>query len=159
VERQHAVGIGAQVVAALLDVGPLYRQGVDLEAVIEAKSRSHPLVVIMGRGRRAVYWCGQLVEVDWCAHPALWDFLALLAEGAKSGQGTDSFDLAGAAPRSLKDRRSRLKGLLPASLNEKICPAGRGTYTLCLGADEVCMLHYQEEERLGEVWGGEGAKP
>ena len=51
----------------------------------------------------------------------------------------------------MKDRRHRLIRFLPASLNEKIQPAGRGTYKLALRPEEICLLQYAEEERLAEL--------
>jgi len=51
----------------------------------------------------------------------------------------------------LKDRRYRLKQMLPGPLDAKILCAGRGTYKLDLGPNEVCLLHYAEDERLAEV--------
>jgi hypothetical protein len=132
-------------------VRPLYRHGADSDCLLEAKCRSQPLVMVMGRGRREVYWQGQRLDVDWSIHQAPWDLLAILAERACSLQGADRFDLEGGRRSRLKDRRHRLIRFLPASLNEKIHPAGRGTYKLALRPEEICLLQYAEEERLAEL--------
>jgi len=121
------------------------------DSSLEAKCRSQPLVLVMGRGRREVYWQGQRLDVDWSIHQAPWDLLATLAERACSLQGADTFDLEGGRRSRLKDRRHRLIRFLPASLNEKIHPAGRGTYKLALRPEEICLLQYAEAERLAEL--------
>ena len=150
VERQYDGSVGEQVAAALLDVAALYRSAVDIPSLIEAKTRRHPLVVVMGRGRRETYWQGQLVPVDWTVHEAVWQFWSSLVEQVKSGQGVDAFDPDRGGRGSMKDRRHRLKRCLPQSLEQKVRPAGRGTYRLTLSTDEVCLLQFDEEERLSE---------
>jgi len=150
-EHGHDGSVAEQVAGALLDVRPLYRHGANPDSLLEAKCRSQPLVLVMGRGRREVYWQGQRLDVDWSIHQAPWDLLATLAERACSLQGADTFDLEGSRRSRLKDRRHRLIQFLPASLNEKIQPAGRGTYKLALRPQEICLLQYAEEERLAEL--------
>jgi hypothetical protein len=139
------------VAGALIAVRPLYRCGVDPDSLLEAKCWSQPLVPVRGRGRREVYWQGLQFDVDWSIHQAPWDLLATLAERAYSLQGADAFDLEGGRRSRLKDRRHRLIRFLPASLNEKIHPAGRGTYKLALRPEEICLLRYAEDERLAEL--------
>ncbi len=91
VERRHDVAVTEQVAAALLGVARLYREEPDAEAVIGEKCRCHALVVVMGRGRREVYWQGQRVEVDWFRNGAPWELLACLVERAGSVQGADAY--------------------------------------------------------------------
>jgi len=150
-EHGHDGSVAEQVAGALIDVRPLYRGSADPDSLLEAKCRSQPLVLVMGRGRREVYWQGQRLDVDWSIHQAPWDLLATLAERACSLQGADTFDLEGGRRSRLKDRRHRLMQFLPASLNEKIHPAGRGTYKLALRPEEICLLQYAEAERLAEL--------
>ena len=155
VERRHDLGVAELVAAVLLDMAPLYRTDEDPTAMLEARYRSHRLVLVMGRGRREVYWQGQLVEVDWFVQKAPWDLLAALVEGVRSGRGVDTIDVLGEEARgSLKDRRSRLKRLVPTRLDEAIGPAGRGAYKLNLRPEEVCLLEYEGAERLAECYGG-----
>ena len=155
VERRHDAGVGERIAAALLDVAPLYRAGADPATLVAARCRSHRLVVVTGRGRREVNWRGQPVAADWFVYQAPWDLLAALVEGCLGGQGVDGFDvLPDGARGSLKDRRSRLKKLVPAELDEAIRPAGRGTYQLALPPDEICLLAYEDDERFVEIPGG-----
>jgi len=94
-EQRHDGSIAEQVAAALLDLGPMYRAGVDPEALVEAKCRAHALVLVMGRGRREAYWQGERLDVDWSVYQAPWDLLTTLAERVRSVQGIDAFDLEG----------------------------------------------------------------
>src|SRR6185436_16207325 len=103
-----------------------YRGPVDPAAVLEGECRARALVVVAGVGRREAYWRGRRLEVDWFAQQAPWDLLVALAEQAASGRGADAFTLGGGG--TLKDRRYRLRKLLPADLDAAIRPAGRGTY-------------------------------
>lgn len=153
VEVRGDVDLGDQAVAMLLDVATMYRTGLDSATIIAAKCRSHPLVLVTGTGRREAYWRGKLINVDWSLHSALWEFFAALAERATSRQGADMIDLTESIRGSMKDRRSRIKSLLPADLNEKIKPAGRGTYKLALEPREVCVLEYQGHESLTQRTG------
>jgi hypothetical protein len=148
VERQHDVRLPEQVAAALLDVAPLYRRDMDPAALIEETCRSCALVVVMGQGRREAFWQGRLLDVDWLAQRAQWEFLVELVKHASSKQGVDACDLGDGAPASLKDRRSRLKRLLPKDLDGRIKPAGRGTYILALEPGEIRLLSFEEDERL-----------
>lgn len=157
VERRHDVSIAEQVAGALVDVAPMYREGLEPTVMIAAKARFHQLVVVMGTGRREVYWQGQLLEVDWFTQDAPWDLFAALVERVKSAQGADAFDAKGGLSGSLKDRRHRLKKLLPPGLDEAIRSAGQGTYKLSLPAKDVCLLRYEDFERLAEVHGDGGS--
>jgi hypothetical protein len=151
VESQHDFSIGEQLAAALINVSGMFRKDVDLDAVVKAKCQSCALVIVTGPGRRDVYWKGHLLKVDWVSHNGSWDLLAALVERVKSAQGADAVDLKLAIKGSLKDRRHRLKQLLPADLDEEIQPAGRGTYRLALQPEKVCLLRFEDDERLTEV--------
>jgi hypothetical protein len=163
-ENRNDVRIAEEVAAALVEIGPMYRTEIDIQAIAEDKIRSHRLVLIEGPGQRAVYWEGEQVEADWFRQAAQWELLTVLVEGAKFARGVDAFDLPGKdreslpTGRGLKDRRCRLKQLLPASLNQQIHSAGRGTYRLVLRPEEVCLLRPVEQERLMEVRAGESCR-
>jgi hypothetical protein len=152
-ERQHDLTIGEQAATALINLTAMYRIHVGPDTVLETKRRAFPLVVVTGPGRREVHWHGQLLDVDWVANNAPWDLLAALVERVKSAQGADAIDLKLAIRGSLKDRRYRLKSLLPADLDDKVVPAGRGTYRLDLRPEEVCLLRFEDDERLTEIDG------
>jgi hypothetical protein len=149
------VPVGEQIATALFDIAPLFRERPDATTVLEEKCRSHALVVVMGRGRREVYWQGELVDVDWCGQRAPWDLLAALVESATSAQGADAFTLGDETRGALKDRRHRLKKLLPQSLDDAIQPAGRATYKLALGPEAICLLRYEEDKQFVEWRGGQ----
>lgn len=151
IEGKNGVAIGEQVAAALVNVTEIYRKNVDPEALVEAKCRLFPLVLVTGQGRREVYWQGCCLEVDWFTSNAQWDLLTAMVERVKSAQGADEIDLKLAIHGSMKDRRHRLKSCLPANLNEKIESVGRGTYRLALRAEEVCLLRFDNDEQLVEV--------
>ena len=158
-ERRHDLAVPNQTAAALLHVTTLYQRAVDAEDVLNEKRRSYRLVVVTGRGRCEVYWKGQRVEADWSEQRAPWSLLLALVEQAKSGQGADAFDLEPEARGALKDRRYRLKQQLPAELDAHIQPAGRGTYQLHLPPGELCLLQFEEEERLVEAGSGSAGSP
>jgi hypothetical protein len=153
VEQRTDESLGEQIAAALLDVGSSYRAAVDVESLIEEKRRLHTLVVVIGAGRREVHWRGERIECEWTTQEGPWIFLSTLAERAKSRLGIDAFTNGDKGPSPLKDWRYRLKKLLPATLNEQIKPAGQGTYKLALRPDEVCILGFEESERVVEVLG------
>ena len=73
-----------------------------------------------------------------------------LCEKAKVGQGVEYRGSWGIeeATASLKDRKYRLKGLLPEELHQRIVASGAGTYKLGLAPKEICLLVYSEKE----VW-------
>lgn len=150
-ERRFDTSIGEQVAAALLEVTPFYRSSPSAEDILAEKVCAHALVVVMGRVQQKVHWYGNLVNTDWSTQRAQWDFFTTLVERAKTGQGVDASNLSGDAPTRLKDRRSRLKTLLPEDLDARIRVAGRGTYKLNLRPEEICLLQYQEDERLVEL--------
>jgi hypothetical protein len=151
VENRYETNIAEQIAAALLQVMPLYRSSLCPEDVIAEKVPTHALVVIIGRARREVYWQGTLVNADWSKRTAQWELLAALAERGKTGEGVDAMDLTEGKSAGLKDRRSRLKQLLPEDLDAKIHACGGGTYRLCLAAKEICVLRHRDDDRLSEL--------
>ena len=151
VETRKELSIAEQVAAALVDVAPLYGDELDPQVMIEAKCETHRLVLVNGVGRREVYWGNTLLTADWVANKGPWELLVALVDRAKSKQGADGTIMQDTVPGSLKDFRSRLKKLLPPDFNERIKPAGRGTYRLHLDPGEICSFRFWEDERLEEV--------
>jgi len=142
--------VAERIATALMDIGPIYRSTIDPELLIAEQCRTHRLVVVAGRGRREVFCNGELVNFDWFANNAVWEFLLVLVEAAKSAQGADAFHLGHKGPTTWKDRRHRL-GLLASSLDEWIVSAGKGTYRLTLRPEQICLLEHTDNEFLVEV--------
>jgi hypothetical protein len=152
VAERNDVSVTERIAAALIDVTDMYRHEIEPEAVIGEQCQDHALVLVMGPGLRRAYWQGTLIDQDWTNQTMPWDLLCTLAEHAKTERGVDAMvSQEGDRGGSLKDRRHRLKNLLPADLNERIQPAGRGTYRLALAAHEICVLQYEDNERLVEA--------
>ena len=152
VKHRRDASVAEQIAAALTEFAGMYRRPFEPEELIEQKRQSHALVLVMGRGSRAVYWRDDLVAQDWSVHATPWDLLCVLAEQSKTGQGVDWVLWRDRHDRGpLKDRRYRLKKLIPADLNQKIKSAGQGTYQLDLRPEEICLLHYEDNERLVEL--------
>lgn len=140
VSRQ-VLAIPEQIAAALTEAASLYRSQEDPEERIRELSMRHSLLIVEGPGRREAYWKGELLGADWQKHEKPWNLLLALAERQLLSRGADGFD----ANCSAKDARHRLKQLIPDDLNEKIVPAGRGTYKLELGTEEVCILQCRDQ--------------
>ena len=161
VKHQYDTGVPERIAAALLDVAPLVQNvnPIDPETEIEKKCQTHELVVVMGPGRREVYWRRLRIDVDWFKRQSSWNLLSSLVESARIGVGTDVVDLDGRAVESpkeravcsLKDARHRLKDLIPDSLDQRIKPSGRGTYKLDLPRERVCLLQFEQVDFLAEA--------
>jgi hypothetical protein len=144
IEHRDNFCLAEQIAAALAECAECYRTSETSEEVLSKTLARHSLVLVEGIGRREAYWKRAMVGERWGGQPALWQFLLALAEGVKAQPGVDSIKLN----CSLKDARSRIKQLIPPDLDSLILPSGRGTYVLKLQPHEVCVLRWQEEERL-----------
>jgi hypothetical protein len=153
VEQRQDATIPDQIAGCLAEVAPLVRGRPDPEALVEERRQTHLLLVVTGCGRREVYWRGEPVPVDWSKQRAPWDLLIALAEQAQSARGADALHLDDGMGGSAKDRRYRLRKLLPQDLSDSIAPAGRNTYRLALARGAVCLLRFEDDERLEDVRG------
>ena len=139
--NRQVLAIPEQIAAALTEAASLYRSPEDQEDRIRELSLRHSLLIVEGPGRREAYWNGEVLDADWQKHEKPWSLLLALAERQLLGRGADGLD----ANCSAKDARHRLKQLIPDDLNRKIAPAGRGTYKLELGTDDVCILQCRDQ--------------
>lgn len=139
--RRQVLAIPEQIAAALTEAAGLYRSQEDQEERIRELSMRYSLLIVEGPGKRDAYWNGELVVAEWQKHEKPWSLLLAMAERQLLGRGADVFD----ANCSAKDARHRLKQLIPDDLNEKIVPAGRGTYKLELKTGEVYILQCREQ--------------
>jgi hypothetical protein len=141
------------VAAALAEIQIVYRSKLDPEDVIQQECEKHSLVLVTGVGRREAYWKGVIFGPQWDRFPALWSFLLGLVEKLKAGKlGIDVFDLPGTKTKGqgAKDQRGRLKHKIPAELDAAIVPAGNGTFKLELPGEDVCLLNFEQVDRLVE---------
>lgn len=122
------------------------------EEAIEAAVKSTPLVLV--EQGRTVYWQGKMIEVDWHTYSALWDFLWLLCERAKSGAGVD-YMLLGKGVKSgyLSKTKHRLCGLdeFPQELELKIDAKKGGVQQLDLPPSQIRLFKIATLEILREV--------
>lgn len=149
VRNRRDDGIAEQAALAMIEISDMFQKRADPETIlVEAKER-HSLVLVSGLGVLQLYWKGQLSDTKWDTYPALWEFLWALADKAKIGQGVDALSWGiEEATASLKDRKYRLKKLLPEELHERIVASGVGTYKLALVPKEICLLIYDEKKVL-----------
>jgi hypothetical protein len=103
---------------------------------------------------RTAYWDGELIDFDWDANGAIWEFLWTAAQRAKANKPVCEDDLVSPArqgKKTLVHRRSRLSKAVPPMLDaliETVRPRG---YRLVLGADEVALLSPGSEEQPIDV--------
>ncbi len=149
VRNRRDDGTAEQAALALIEISDMFQKRADPETILaEAKAR-YQLVLVSGLGVQQLYWKGQLSDTKWDACPALWEFLWALGDKAKVGQGVDalSWGIEDVAV-SLKDRKFRLKKMLPEELHKRIVASGVGTYKLALAPKEICLLVYDEKKVL-----------
>ena len=138
-----------QAALALIEISDMFQKRADPETILAEAKERYQLVLVSGLGVQQLYWKGQLSDTKWDVCPALWEFLWALCEKAKVGQGVDTCSWGiEEATASLKDRKYRLKGLLPEELHQRIVASGAGTYKLGLAPKEICLLVYSEKEVL-----------
>lgn len=114
---------------------------------IENAVNDHRLVLVEGSGFRRVYWEGTRVEQDWTKHEKSWELLKELARQAKKQRGVDRHNLNGAyGDRTIVPRRSRLKKLIPANLDDLIASMGRGEYKLQMPRTDICVLELEADQ-------------
>jgi hypothetical protein len=147
VDRRADTAITNHVAAALAEVAGLYRSEPDPEDVIQENCRKVPLVIVDGRGRRDLYWHGELVDADWETSARAWTLMVALAANAKRGQGVDAASELGI---SLKDAKYDLKRLLPSELFDLI-KTRRGVYRLTLPRDKLFAVGFDQVDRLTEL--------
>lgn len=135
------------VAAALAEVAGLYRSEPDPEDVIQENCRKVPLVIVDGRGRRELYWHGELVDADWETSGRAWTLMVALAANARRGQGVDAASDLGI---SAKDAKHALKSILPSELFGLI-KARSGVYRLTLPRDKVFAVEFDQVDRLTEL--------
>lgn len=148
-EKRADLDLADAIAAALTEIAPLYRTGLDPDETIAEKARSLPLVLIYGPGRRELYWQGTLCDIDWGKRKRAFTLLVALAEKAKRGQAVDECDDLGV---SLKDARSDLNRLLPKSMRPVI-QVRQKAYKLNLPADDIYVGRFDQEDRLSEADG------
>ena len=147
VDQCADTAITDHVAAALAEVAGLYRSEPDPEDVIQENCRKVPLVIVDGRGRRELYWHGELVDADWETSARAWTLMVALAANARRGQGVDAASDLGI---SLKDAKYDLKRLLPSELFDLI-KTRRGVYRLTLPRDKLFAVGFDQVDRLTEL--------
>lgn len=158
VKQRNEWEIPERAAAALVDIADIAcRQSPD--DLIDEKRRSKRLVLI--EEERRGYFDGEPIEAsngddNWHGTGNFcWELLWVLAERAQTKQSVDAMHLSNHKNRkpptvqAVKDRRSGLKKRIVTALNDSIIQAGRGTYRLDLPADEICLLGWFSEDRLG----------
>lgn len=121
-------------------VGAVYPEDDPNRQITDAVAK-HTLVLVEGSGFRRVYWEGERLSQDWTKHEKSWELLKELAQQAKNQRGVDRHNLNGAhGDRTIVPRRSRLKKLIPAKLDDLIASMGRGEYKLQMPRTKVCVL-------------------
>jgi hypothetical protein len=144
IEHRQNVALPEQIAASLAEFGGIYRSDEDPEETLRQALVQYSLVVVEAPGRREAYWKGAATGDRWSQKNTCWQFLVALAEVAKLKLGVDAFNV----DCSVKDARSRIKGIIPQELDSLIRPAGRGTYTLNLVPEQICILRVEAEDRL-----------
>ncbi len=138
-----------QVVAAVNDVGKLYRQAADPEREIEEAIEKHLLVVV--ENPRTAFWKGQRVDVDWNAQSQASEFLLHLASNASQMKGVDRYSLGRELTgRDLSVRKHKLCSLLRerhGDLASRIKKVRGGQCYLDLEPHEVKVLDLD-----GDAW-------
>ena len=161
ITRYKQWDVPERAVAALRDVADIVRHQRP-EDLIEEMKGTKRLVLIeeqrQGFLDRVPIESGDL-DVNWHGRDSLlWELLWTLADRARARRSVDCDCLSNPKSReaqsppsaqAVKDRRSNLKKLIIPDLNELIVDAGPGTYRLQLDPDDVCLLGWFEEERLG----------
>lgn len=159
--RYHQWEIPERAASALVEIAAAMRQPLSPEDVIAEKRSTKRLVLI--EEERNGYFDGEAIDKDtgamWHGRDSLhWELLWTLAELAQLRKNVDAYQLSNpkadrsqSAPSSsaIKNRRSDLKKLLIPKLNARILEAGRGTYRLDLEPDDICLLGWFSEDRLG----------
>jgi len=86
----------------------------DGERLLQSAIQSGALVLT---DERLSYFHGQPIDADWHSRDKAWSFLWELAPASKRGRNLDHFDLSeDASPKTIGDRKHRLKTLLPPEL-------------------------------------------
>lgn len=147
VDQCADTAITDHVAAALAEVAGLYRSEPDPEDVIQENCRNVPLVIVDGRGRRELYWHGELVDADWETSTRAWTLMVALAANARRRQGVDAASELGI---SLKDAKYDLKRILPSELFSLI-KVRKGVYRLTLPRDKVFAVEFDQVDRLTEL--------
>jgi hypothetical protein len=121
----------------------------DPEELIERARQQHRLVLVQGGGARRMYWNGEAIDARWEHRSTIWDLLWKLAQSAerRSAVGWDEV-VGGRGPRTLTDRRSKLKGFVPDSFNALIEPDHSGGYRLKLQPSEIKLIELPAGEAL-----------
>jgi hypothetical protein len=160
VARQQQWDVPERAVAALIDIADIVRHQHPEDLIKEMKATKR-LVLI--EEQRQGFLDGVPIEangqtVNWHGRDNLmWELLWTLADRARIRRSVDCYCLSNPKaleaqdPPSLqavKDRRSDLKKLIVAELNELIVDAGRGTYRLEVDRDDICLLGWFNDERL-----------
>lgn len=103
---------------------------------------------------RQIYWKGNLIEVDWNRNSALWNFMWILCEQARTGAGVD-YTLFGEEIDSayVSKTKNRLRNTddFPSDLANLIRPVGRGTQKLNVPKDQITLFRSDTTERLEMV--------
>lgn len=160
VKSRHEWEVPERAAAALIDIADLVRNAPSPDDLIEEMKTTKRLVLI--EERREAFLDGRSINrddrVNWHGRGTLvWEMLWTLAEQAQLGRNVDTHCLSNPqatesevplTSQAIKDRRADLKKQIMPTLNDLIVSAGRSTYRLNLGADEICLLGWFSEERL-----------
>ncbi|MDM4015111.1 hypothetical protein [Roseiconus lacunae] len=170
VERRHLWDVPERAFEALNEILEVARRAVPPDEVIEEQKAKKRLVLV--EEQRSVFLDGARADtgrdVAWHGkHSLQWELLWTLADRAMVRRNVDGYDLSNPkstppgedgsrlleplSHQAVKDRRSGLKKLISNELNAMVESAGPGTYRLNLEPNEICLLGWFTEERLGEL--------
>ena len=156
---------GASPLRALIDLswslnllGPDDHRGLlrdpgeaDADGLMQSAVQNGALVLT---DERLSYFRCKLIQVDWQDHDRSWNFLWELARASKRGQRLDHFDLGeNASPKTIGDRKHRLKALLPAELFRLIRRKREAGCQIDLPANKIRLFIHDSSDIFVE-WAG-----
>ena len=123
----------------------------DGERLMQSAIESDALVLT---DERLSYFRGESIHVNWREHDKSWAFLWELARASKRGRILDHLDLGErATPKTLGDRKHRLKALLPTELFGLILRVRGAGCRVDLPANMIRLFIYDTNDMLME-WAG-----
>ncbi|QDU94468.1 hypothetical protein [Lignipirellula cremea] len=112
--------------------------------------------LVLDEKDRTIYWKGQQVDVNWFSRAKLWNFLWLVVEHAKSGDGVDACDFGEVGRNYAAKMASRLRREVPGfppDLAACIVSESRKT-RLSIAPERIRLFQTSSTDSLKEVLGG-----
>ncbi len=131
--------------------------GEDMDGEVALQSAIQESDLVITEMPRAVYWHGNLLEVDWYRHREMWDYISEMSRRSKVGEVVDCTVLVGENSQGRRDgvvaqKKSRLKSTngVPLDLVDAIESAGRGSQKLNIARDKIRIFVREGLENLKE---------